>query len=145
MATKKITKKKPTRAKKSEAGKSPQRARKRLAKRTTVSVKPQASKKAPAKKRSTKAVNRTRRNKGEEPSSLELSQEVSGLESGDLQGLSNVESADSESVDELLEEGNAFEAGVVAGVEDSRDRARQEVRTREVPEDDVPQEYLDPD
>src|ERR1700730_5524346 len=38
-------------------------------------------------------------------------------QSGDLQGLSNVEGADSETVDELIEEGNAFEAGVVAGVE----------------------------
>ena len=65
------------------------------------------------------------------------------MESGDLQGLSNVESVDSESVDELLEEGNAFEAGVVSGVEDSRAREGKEVRTREVPEDDVPGEYLD--
>jgi hypothetical protein len=65
------------------------------------------------------------------------------LQSGDLEGLSNVESADSESVDELLEEGNAFEAGVVWGVEDSREREGKEVRTREVPEDDVPREYLD--
>jgi hypothetical protein len=56
-----------------------------------------------------------------------------------------VESADSESVDELLEEGNAFEAGVVAGVEDSGRREGKEVRTREVPEDDVPEEYLDPE
>jgi hypothetical protein len=40
----------------------------------------------------------------------------SGEQSGDLQGLSNVEGADSESVDELLEEGNAFEADVVKGV-----------------------------
>ena len=46
--------------------------------------------------------------------------ESSGLQSGDLQGLSNVESVDSESIDELTEEGNAFEAGVVSGVEDSR-------------------------
>lgn len=67
------------------------------------------------------------------------------MQSGDLEGLSDVESADSESVDELLEEGNAFEAGVVSGVEDSREREGQEVRTREVPEDDVPQEYLDQD
>src|SRR6266851_4603437 len=36
----------------------------------------------------------------------------SGEQSGDLQGLSNVQGADSESVDELLEEGNAFEADV---------------------------------
>ncbi len=75
----------------------------------------------------------------------EPSEEVSGLESGDLQGLSNVESADSESVDELLEEGNAFEAGIVQGIEDSREREGQEIRTREVPEDDVPAEYLNQD
>jgi hypothetical protein len=60
-----------------------------------------------------------------------------------LQGLSNVESADSESVDELVEEGNAFEAGVVAGVEEAGRRGEREVHTREVPEDDVPGEYLD--
>jgi hypothetical protein len=57
--------------------------------------------------------------------------------------LSDVESADSESVDELVEEGNAFEAGVVAGVEEAGDRGEREVRTHEVPEDDVPSEYLD--
>jgi hypothetical protein len=74
---------------------------------------------------------------GEEPRSR------SGEQSGDLQGLSNVEGADSESVDELLEEGNAFEAEIVTGVEDARDRDESEVRTHEVPEDDVPGEYLD--
>jgi hypothetical protein len=63
--------------------------------------------------------------------------------SGDLQGLSNVECADSESVDELLEEGNAFEAEVVMGVEDAEDADEVEVRTHEVPQDDVPSEYLD--
>jgi hypothetical protein len=67
----------------------------------------------------------------------------SGEQSGDLQGLSDVESADSESVDELLEEGNAFEAGVVSGVEEADRRDEKGVRTREVAEDDVPQEYLD--
>jgi hypothetical protein len=65
------------------------------------------------------------------------------VEAGDLQGLSNVESADSESVDELLEEGNAFEAEAVKGVEDAGDADGKEVRTHEVPEDDVPGEYLD--
>jgi len=64
-------------------------------------------------------------------------------QSGDLQGLSNVEGADSESVDELIEEGNAFEADVVAGVESAGDADEKEVRTHEVPEDDVPGEYLD--
>jgi hypothetical protein len=67
----------------------------------------------------------------------------SGGQSGDLQGLSNIASAESESVDELLEEGNAFEADVVKGVEDAGDEG--EVHTHEVPEDDVPEEYLDPD
>lgn len=69
----------------------------------------------------------------------------SGGQSGDLQGLSNEERADSESVDELLEEGNAFEAGVVSGVEEAGKRGEKDVRTREVPEDDVPGEYLDED
>jgi len=63
--------------------------------------------------------------------------------SGDLQGLSNVECTDSESVDELLEEGNAFEAEVVMGVEHAENADEVEVRTHEVPQDDVPAEYLD--
>ena len=66
-------------------------------------------------------------------------------ESGDLQGISNLERADSESVDELLEEGNAFEADVVSGVQSADDHEGQEVHTHEVPEDDVPGEYLDED
>ncbi len=66
-----------------------------------------------------------------------------GEQSGDLQGLSNIQSANSESVDELLEEGNAFEADVVKGVEDADAADEREVRTHEVPQDDVPGEYLD--
>jgi len=73
----------------------------------------------------------------------EALRERAGGQSGDLQGLSNIEGADSESVDELLEEGNAFEADVVAGVEGARDADEREVHTHEVPEDDVPDEYLD--
>ena len=69
----------------------------------------------------------------------------SGGQSGDLQGLSNSASADSESVDELLEEGNAFEAEVVEGVQNVPDADQGEIRTREVEEDDVPGEYLDKD
>jgi hypothetical protein len=67
----------------------------------------------------------------------------SGGQSGDLQGLSNIEGADSESVGELIEEGNAFEADAVMGVEDAGDTDEKEVRTHEVPQDDVPGEYLD--
>jgi len=69
----------------------------------------------------------------------------SGGQSGDLQGLSDDASADSESVDELLEEGNAFEAEVVEGIETVPDADEGEVTTHEVPEDDVPEEYLDKD
>jgi hypothetical protein len=65
-------------------------------------------------------------------------------QAGDSQGLSNRQGADSESVEELVEEGNAFEADVVAGVERAGD-SNQEVHTHEVSEDDVPQEYLDKD
>lgn len=64
-------------------------------------------------------------------------------DSGDLEGLSRTPEADSESVDELLEEGNAFEAGAVAGVEEADNADEKEVHTHEVPEDDVPEEYLD--
>ena len=67
----------------------------------------------------------------------------SGEQSGDLQGLSDIQAADSESVDELLEEGNAFEAVAVKGVQDARDADNGEVHTHEVPQDDVPAEYGD--
>ncbi len=66
-----------------------------------------------------------------------------GEQSGDLQGLSNVQGANSESVNELLEQGNAFEAEVVKGVEDAGEADKAEVRTHEVPQDDVPEEYQD--
>jgi len=64
-------------------------------------------------------------------------------QSGDIQQLRDSALADSESVDELVEEGNAYEAGIISGVEDAPDADVAEVRTREVPEDDVPEEYLD--
>ena len=67
----------------------------------------------------------------------------SGEQSGDLQGLSNIQAADSESVDELLEEGNAFEAEVVKGVEDAEGADEGEVRTHEVRRDHVPGEHMD--
>jgi hypothetical protein len=52
---------------------------------------------------------------------------------------------DSESVSELAEEGQDYEAEVVSGVENARDADQGEVRTHEVPEDDVPPEYLEKD
>jgi hypothetical protein len=68
-----------------------------------------------------------------------------GAGAGDFGGISVVEDADSESVEELLEEGQTFEAGVVRGVEQADDEVEQEVHTREVLQDDVPNEYDDDD
>ena len=66
-------------------------------------------------------------------------------QSGDTQGLSDVAEAGSESVEELLEEGQSFEADAIAGVEDAPDPDVAEVHTKEVPQDDVPSEYRQPD
>jgi hypothetical protein len=66
-------------------------------------------------------------------------------QSGDAQGISGPAGSDSQSVEELVEEGNAFEASVVDGVENAKDPDVSEVTTRQVPEDDVPEEYRDDD
>jgi hypothetical protein len=68
-----------------------------------------------------------------------------GVGAGDLQGISILENVDSESAEELLEEGQAFEAGIISGVEDAPDADKSEVTTHEVPQDDVPGEYDDKD
>lgn len=70
----------------------------------------------------------------------ELGSDAAG-QSGDLQQLSDIADADSESVEELVEEGNAFEASIIDGVENAKDADVSEVTTRQVPEDDVPPEY----
>ncbi len=64
-------------------------------------------------------------------------------QSGDDEGLSRIEQADSESVDELADEGQAFEAEAISGVQNAPDPDVAEVKTHEVPEDDVPTEYDD--
>src|SRR6266853_3001672 len=137
-ALKKLAKKSPTLKKKSAKKKktAPKRAaaKTRLAsKKKTARKKPHAPKKQAAKGPILDTAAFTR----------EGLRARSGGQSGDLQGLSNREGADSESVDELLEEGNAFEADVVKGVEAADDADEQEVRTHEVPQDDVPGEYQD--
>jgi hypothetical protein len=70
---------------------------------------------------------------------------ASGGQSGDTQGLSRKSYDDSESVEELMEEGQYMEAEAVAGVENAPDADQGEVRTRQFPEDDVPEEYKDED
>jgi hypothetical protein len=62
-------------------------------------------------------------------------------QSGDIQGLPRIEDVDSESVEELAEDGQAFESEVVSGVENARDADQGEVRTHEVSEQDIPGEY----
>ena len=57
-------------------------------------------------------------------------------QAGDLQGLSNRPTANSESVEELLQEGNALEAEAIQGVENALDADQGEVETHELPEDD---------
>ena len=64
---------------------------------------------------------------------------------GATQQISDTPIADSESVEELAEEGNAFEANVIYGVENARDHGMSEVITHEISEKDVPGEYLDDD
>jgi hypothetical protein len=66
-------------------------------------------------------------------------------QSGDTQGLPESADVGPESVEELVEEGQSYEAEVISGVEDAPDADEGEVRTRQVPEDDVPPEYLDQD
>jgi hypothetical protein len=131
------------------------------------SAKKPAKKKATAAKRAavksgakvrTKAAAKPRRGsaRGAEPSSGSASSSLDPRRAGrlrfndedqsarrrrinDLQGISMRDRADSESVGELLEEGQTLEAEAVAGVEDALDADQGEIRTHEVPEDDVPE------
>jgi hypothetical protein len=66
-------------------------------------------------------------------------------QSGDTQGLSDIAEAGSESVEELVEEGQFFEAEAISGVQEAPDPDVAEVHTKQVPEDDVPSEYLEKD
>jgi hypothetical protein len=60
-------------------------------------------------------------------------------QAGDVQGISNIAEADSESVEELLEDGQALEAEVVSGVEDASDE--REVPSRGRLEDEPPHPF----
>ena len=140
MATKKKTKKRPAKSKKTISKK--KTPKKKLAKKKPAPK--NAGKKATGAKKVVATRRRTPARRQSAPAfSRERTGSQSGELSGDLQGLSNRKAADSESVDELLEEGNAFEADAVSGVESADDTDEQEVHTHEVPEDDVPAEYLD--
>jgi hypothetical protein len=155
MATKKKTKKNQTKSQRTAGRKvAPMKkaVKKKLSKKRVTDKKKLAKKKAAPKKAEVKtkaggkkttagktagALKRQVGGKSQSVDTVAFAMEGQGArageQSGDLQGLSNVEGADSESVDELLEEGNAFEADVVKGVEDAEDADEGEVRTHEVP------------
>jgi hypothetical protein len=56
-------------------------------------------------------------------------------QSGDTQGLPDVPTGNGESVEELVEEGQASEAEIVSSVEDAPDPDVAEVRSVEIPDD----------
>ncbi len=132
--------------------------KKRAASKSRVSAKAKLSAKSGKKKSAAKRRTAPKKRAGRSRQAAMGSQNVdtvqmkpramrarAGAGGGDFGGLSTVESVDSESADELLEEGQAFEAGIVSGVEDAPDADQGPVKTREVPEDDVPEEYQDKD
>ena len=127
-----------TRKKKKKA---PARSMKATSKKPKKPLTKKASKK-PARKKT------TRRSKGKRPESeLMVARKGPGPgragQSGDVQGLEQDESVDTESVEELAEEGQGFEAAFVEGVENAPDPDEAEVTTSETSEEDVPSEYLD--
>ena len=149
MATKKKTSKRPKKAKKNTPRKATPKKlvkRRKAVRRPKKAAKKKAAPKKAARRKASPKKQTRKKSAILDPATLPGFDSRSRSEqSGDLQGLSHRESADSESVDELVEEGNAFEAEVVAGVERAGDEDEKEVRTHEVPEDDVPGEYLDED
>lgn len=66
----------------------------------------------------------------------------SGGQSGDTQGLSEVAQSADQSVEELADSGQDYEAGIVQGVEDAGDHPERPVRTHE---DRGPASDVEPD
>lgn len=150
-----MARKKAARKKKSVSKRKPVQKKKLVAKKP-AKKKATLKKRAPARKKPAKSAKKKSSSRHAGGASSRL-RETAGLESrrglgaesggqsGDTQGLSRREYSDSESVEELMEEGQYLEAEAVGGVEDAPDADEGEVRTHEVPEDDVPEEYLDRD
>lgn len=146
-----VGKKKPALKKSAARKKAPARkkpakktaARKPVAKRKSAVKRKSAAKKKPVAKKATRrradVINPVT------PSGLRGLGAASGGQSGDTQGLSRRSYDDSESVEELMEEGQYMEAEAVSGVENAPDADQGEVRTRQFPEDDVPEEYQNED
>jgi hypothetical protein len=147
---KSVSKKKPALKKKLTAKKKSSVRRKAAPKKKAAAKKAVGKKRLAKKKAAKKTPRRAARRPSNEGSRVNTGNRRglgadSGGQSGDTQGLSRREFGGSESVEELLEEGQYAEAEAVSGVEDAPDADQGEVRTREVLEDDVPEEYLDRD
>jgi hypothetical protein len=171
MAKKKVASKKKVRgkkkngtvAKKSAALKKPKKIVKKAAAAKTAPKKKIVARRAPAaaKKSTARKVRgitaevaspmRSSLNDGGSDFGIEPRRQRRGLgseaagQSGDTEGISGEAEADSESVEELLEEGQSLEAELVSGVESAGNADDGGVRTHEVPEDDVPEEYENQD
>ena len=134
-------KKKPVKKAKKKAA--PRKAKKRVKKAKSA---PKPARKKPSKKKITRKPPRGKANSAELAGYQRKGLgSFTGGQSGDLQGISSRSGVDSESVTELLEEGQTFEAEAVSGVENAADPDVSEVTTHQFPEDDVPEEYQDPD
>jgi len=117
--------------------------KKRAEKKSLAAKKKSSAKKKPATKKATRR--RAEVINPITPSGRRGLGPESGGQSGDTQGLSRRSYDDSESVEELMEEGQYMEAEAVSGVENAPDADQGEVRTRQFPEDDVPEEYQNED
>jgi hypothetical protein len=109
----------------------------KTSKTKAVKAKPKAKAKKPAKKNAKKLVRKPRPSNDlneAEPMVKGRGSRTAG-QSGDDIGLSDVEDVDSESVDELVEEGQDYEAELVQAVENAPDPDEAELDA-EVPEDD---------
>lgn len=138
------------------AKKAKQKKTKRIVKKVTAKAKLSAKKKAPRRKAARKPAASRRPARHAQvvlgsqsvetvPMERRARAAAAGAGGGDFGGASVVENVDTASADALLEEGQTFEAGIVSGVEDAPDPDQGEVRTHEVPQDDVPEEYDDKD
>jgi hypothetical protein len=146
-----VSRKKPTQKKIAKTAKNKRKqvpvrrtaARKSMAKKKSTVKKKSAAKKKPVAKKTTRR--RAEVINPVTPSGRRGLGAASGGQSGDTQGLSRRSYDDSESVEELLEEGQYAEAEAVSGVENARDADQGDVRTTQFPEDDVPEEYQNED
>jgi len=141
VSKKKPTAKKSTAKKKVSAKKKP--VKRAVVKKAVAKKKPAAKKRSAAKKTARKKAVRGRREitNPVAPVGLRGLGAASGGQSGDTQGLSRRDYDDSESVEELIEEGQYLEAEAVSGVENAPDADHGARRTRQFPEKDVPEEY----